>query len=90
MKRLVIILDAFLKGNQKLAQICHGVAAFGLKCPEEFREWNNGTIIVKQTKDIDAWEGKCDASFREPYWENRLTVLAAYRPKEFDAELPPV
>lgn len=89
MKKLYIILDAFVNGgSQKIAQTAHGVAAFCLARPDLAREWNNGYIIVKKAKTLDEWIAKGDASFREPHWENRTTVVVAYREDGFAAELP--
>lgn len=88
MKKLFIILDAFVGGGHKIAQTGHGVAAFCLKCPELAREWNNNYIIVKKAKDLEAWLPEADALFSEPYWQNRVTAVAAFREEGFAADLP--
>jgi len=87
-KKLYVLVDSFLTGGQKIAQAAHAVGQFALDNPKLLREWNNGIVIIKQSRDLAAWEKLCDASFREPYWENRLTALAAFRGEGFAAELP--
>ena len=89
MKKLYVILDAFVNGGgQKIAQTAHGVAAFCLARPELATEWNNGYIVVKKAKNLDEWLKQGDASFQEPYWENRTTAVVAFREEGFAADLP--
>lgn len=87
-KKLYVILDAFVGGGHKIAQTGHAVAAFCLAKPELAKEWDNGYIIVKKAKDLASWLPASDASFTEPYWDNRLTGVACYREDGFAAELP--
>jgi len=88
-KKLYVILDSFVNGGgQKVAQTAHAVAAFCLTRPELAQEWNNGHIVVLKTKRLEEFEGKVDATFREPYWDNRLTAAVAFREEGFAADLP--
>lgn len=89
MKKLYVILDAFVNGGgQKIAQTAHGVAEFCLKRPDLASEWNNGYIVVKKTKSLDDWIAQGDVTFREPYWDHRVTAVVAFREDGFAADLP--
>jgi hypothetical protein len=91
MKKLFVIVDAFLDKSQKTVQACHGIARW---CEDYYGtrldEWNpkEGHIVLKKCQDLESWLPEVDVSFREPYWGNRLTVLVAYREEGFAEELP--
>lgn len=91
MKRLYIIVDAFLDRSQQAVQACHAVAAFMLES-QHSEKWNNGNIVLKKTKDLERWSNPCIDSdvvvFEEPYWNNRVTAVAAYRDEGYAEELP--
>ena len=91
MKKLFIVLDAFLDKSQRTVQSCHAVAQWCQEHPDWLQEWNRpdaGHIVVKKAKDLEAWLPQVDSCFREPYWDNRLTALVAYREEGFAPELP--
>lgn len=88
MKKLFVIVDAFLDRSQQTVQAAHAVGEFYKCCPKEAAAWGNENIIIKKAKNLEPWVDDCDTTFREPYWENKVTAIAAYREEGFAKELP--
>lgn len=85
-KKLFVIVDAFLDRSQQTVQACHAAAAYA-QSPLNV-EWRNTNIVIKKAKDIAHWFEHCDVPFYEPYWNDKLTAVAAYREEGFAEELP--
>jgi len=91
MKKLFIVVDAFLDKSQRTVQSCHAVANWCKDHPEALQEWNQpggGHIVLKKCKDLEGWLQEVDSSFKESYWDNKLTALVAYREEGWAEELP--
>lgn len=86
--KLYVIVDAFLDKSHQTAQSNHATAEFCLRCPELARKWDNHTIIIKKAKNLEEWALQADACFREPYWDNKITAVAAFREDGYAKELP--
>lgn len=87
-KKLFVIVDAFLDRSQQTVQACHAVGAFFQHCPQLAAEWGNQNIVIKKAKDMEPWLGDADAGFCEPYWNDKLTAVCAYREEGYAEELP--
>lgn len=82
--KLYVIVDKTLSKSQQTVQACHAVAEFMLKHPDR---WPNHTLVILagEPDEMEHWSdwldnvvGSVAVPFREPYWNNRLTAVAAH------------
>jgi len=76
-QKLYIIVDSHLSKSQQAVQGAHVVAEYLITNPKT--EWNNGTIILLKHSELEILVSECDALFREPDLNNKLTAIAFHR-----------
>lgn len=90
--RLYLIVDCYLSKSQKAVQAAHAAAQYVMDHPN--MEWKNGTIVILDHHDLKKFESELIennidySKFIEPYWNNKLTALAAYGIMELTKDLP--
>lgn len=72
--KLYILVDKRLPRDHKAVQAGHAIAAFLKANPNT--EWTNGTLVYLRSEDIEFDAQFCDAVWKEPYWDDRLTAAA--------------
>jgi hypothetical protein len=80
---MYILVRKDLSETYRCVQGSHALAQFALEFPEEFKKWNNSTIVflgVRNLIELKTIKGKlmfCSV-FREPDLENQETAIAFY------------
>lgn len=85
MKKMYVLMSRQLEYSKPYVQGAHALANFSLEFPEEFKEWNNHTLVFLGCKDIEKerflLKNKLSeniSSFNEPDYDNRLTAICVY------------
>jgi len=85
--KMYVLVRSDLADTYRCVQGAHALAAFALRYPEIFRQWNNGHLIflgVRFASGIEHWssllclQNKLSATFIEPDQDNRPTAVACY------------
>lgn len=71
--KLYVLVDKNLNSRQKWVQGAHAVAQYVIENPGL---WENGTLVMLESPDIEQDASNCDVIFREPYYGNRITAVA--------------
>lgn len=82
-KKLFVIVNRLLSKSQQAVQGGHAIAQFLIDHPSS--EWRNNTLVFLRVSDEDELSdlySRLDTEqkslFLEPYWDNKLTAIAAY------------
>jgi hypothetical protein len=82
MSKLFVLVDKRLSRSQQTVQACHAVAEF---VKEHGKDWKHESMVLLAVDGEDAlskWLCRLNTGpkscFYEPYWDNRLTAIAAY------------
>jgi len=87
MKKMYVLIRRDLPHHYRYVQGAHALASYALKFPEEFREWNNETIVFLDVKTENKLmlattqlhdSGNSVAFFNEPDLDNQLTATACF------------
>lgn len=84
--KMYVLVRGDLSESYRLVQGSHALAQYALDYPEQFKSWNNSTIIflkVRNLIELKAWHGKLHdikihRCFHEPDLEGQLTAIACY------------
>jgi hypothetical protein len=82
---MYVLVRLDLETTYRCVQGAHALAQFAFEHPEEFKAWNNTTIVflgVRYPVGINEWilklEGKKYSVFREPDQDMQPTAIACY------------
>lgn len=88
--KLFLLIDRRLNKSQQAVQACHAAIEFSRKFPD----WKHQSLVllaVNGETELEEWLLKLKdfdtATFREPYWDNRLTAIACHGCDEIIKEL---
>lgn len=84
--KMYVLVRSDLSETYRLIQGSHALAQYALDFPENFKTWNNATIVflkVKNLLELKQWHDKLSGekihrSFCEPDLEGQLTAIACY------------
>jgi len=72
-KKLYVLTDKHLNREQKWVQATHAAIQYVIENPDTFE---NGTLVILESPDIEQDALLADTIFREPYYDNRITSAA--------------
>lgn len=91
MRKMYIVVRDDLGDTYKLVQGTHALAQYALEHPDDFKEWNNQTIVFVKVKTENslhklvyscATSGRKFSTFLEPDIDNQLTSVAIFDEEE--------
>lgn len=84
-QKMYVLVRNDLSETYRLVQGCHALAEYALGFPENFKTWNNSTIVflkVRNLLELKTWHFKLGSKehicFKEPDLEDQLTAIACY------------
>ena len=99
MKRMYLLLRLDLAANYMIGQGAHALASFVFEHPDEFTEWNNGTISALGIRNVSSMRELMGALtyfknvfsvWNEPDQEGAPTAIACYAEERAFHQLPPM
>ena len=96
--KMYVLVRLDLSETYRIVQGSHALAQYALDNPENFKTWNNSTIVflgVRNLIDMRQWlndliqKNKVFASFLEPDLDNQVTAIACFDTGEIFRALKP-
>lgn len=92
--KLYILVDKTLTPSQQAVQACHAAIEFAQAYPE----WEHQALVLlglEGERELDKWsnwlahqQGTKVTTFRESFWDGKLTAAACYGVDEYVKNLP--